>query len=93
MLRKVVRPPAARRPHDRESREAANTEAWSVRLSQAGFLCGTTTKELHQTAGVSEGAWSSGTFATQQSLIPLILDHKACSGVRLIPEQMVAESL
>lgn len=64
----------------------------AVRLfSQRGFV-GTTTKEIAQAAGVSE-AMVFRHFATKQELYSAILDHKACSGDSMNPEQMVAEAL
>lgn len=64
----------------------------AVRLfSQRGFG-GTTTKEIAQAAGVSE-AMVFRHFATKQALYAAILDHKACSGDSMNPEEMVAEAL
>ena len=64
----------------------------AVRLfSQRGFG-GTTTKEIAQAAGVSE-AMVFRHYATKQELYSAILDHKACSGDSMNPEQMVAEAL
>lgn len=64
----------------------------AVRLfSQRGFG-GTTTKEIAQAAGVSE-AMVFRHFATKQELYTAILDHKACSGDSMNPEEMVAEAL
>jgi AcrR family transcriptional regulator len=64
----------------------------AVRLfSQRGFV-GTTTKEIAMAAGVSE-AMVFRHFATKQELYSAILDHKACSGDSMNPEQMVAEAL
>ena len=60
-------------------------------FSQRGFG-GTTTKEIAQAAGVSE-AMVFRHFATKQELYSAILDHKACSGDSMNPEQMVAEAL
>lgn len=60
-------------------------------FSQRGFG-GTTTKEIAQAAGVSE-AMVFRHFATKQELYSAILDHKACSGDRMNPEEMVAEAL
>ncbi|MDQ6652150.1 MAG: TetR/AcrR family transcriptional regulator [Acidobacteriota bacterium] len=60
-------------------------------FSQRGFG-GTTTKEIAQTAGVSE-AMVFRHFATKQELYTAILDHKACSGDAMNPEAMVAEAL
>ena len=60
-------------------------------FSQRGFG-GTTTKEIAQAAGVSE-AMVFRHFATKQELYSEILDHKACSGDSMNPEQMVAEVL
>jgi AcrR family transcriptional regulator len=60
-------------------------------FSQKGFG-GTTTKEIAQAAGVSE-AMVFRHFATKQELYAEILDHKACSGDSMNPEQMVAEAL
>lgn len=60
-------------------------------FSQRGFG-GTTTKEIAQAAGVSE-AMVFRHFATKQELYRAILDHKACSGDSMNPEQMVAEAL
>jgi AcrR family transcriptional regulator len=64
----------------------------AVRLfSQRGFG-GTTTKEIAQAAGVSE-AMVFRHYATKQELYSAILDHKACSGDRMNPEELVAEAL
>ena len=60
-------------------------------FSQRGFG-GTTTKEIAHAAGVSE-AMVFRHFATKQELYSEILDHKACSGDSMNPEQMVAEAL
>jgi AcrR family transcriptional regulator len=60
-------------------------------FSQRGFG-GTTTKEIAQAAGVSE-AMVFRHYATKQELYTAILDHKACSGDSMNPEQMVAEAL
>jgi AcrR family transcriptional regulator len=60
-------------------------------FSQRGFG-GTTTKEIAQAAGVSE-AMVFRHFATKQELYSAILDHKACSGDSMNPEEMVAEAL
>jgi AcrR family transcriptional regulator len=60
-------------------------------FSQKGFG-GTTTREIAQAAGVSE-AMVFRHFATKQELYTAILDHKACSGDSMNPEQMVAEAL
>jgi AcrR family transcriptional regulator len=60
-------------------------------FSQRGFG-GTTTKEIAQAAGVSE-AMVFRHFATKQELYTAILDHKACSGDAMNPEEMVAEAL
>jgi AcrR family transcriptional regulator len=60
-------------------------------FSQKGFG-GTTTREIAQAAGVSE-AMVFRHFATKQELYSAILDHKACSGDSMNPEQMVAEAL
>lgn len=60
-------------------------------FSQRGFG-GTTTKEIAQAAGVSE-AMVFRHFATKQELYRAILDHKACSGDSMNPEEMVAEAL
>lgn len=60
-------------------------------FSQKGFG-GTTTREIAQAAGVSE-AMVFRHYATKQELYSAILDHKACSGDSMNPEQMVAEAL
>lgn len=60
-------------------------------FSQKGFG-GTTTREIAQAAGVSE-AMVFRHFATKQELYSAILDHKACSGDSMNPEQMVADAL
>ena len=60
-------------------------------FSRKGFG-GTTTREIAQAAGVSE-AMVFRHFATKQELYTAILDHKACSGDSMNPEQMVAEVL
>ena len=64
----------------------------AVRLfSQKGFR-GTTTKEIANEAGVSE-AMVFRHFANKDELYNAILDHKACSGDTLNPEQIVAEAV
>ena len=60
-------------------------------FSERGFG-GTTTKEIAQAAGVSE-AMVFRHYATKQELYSAILDHKACSGDSMNPEEMVAEAL
>lgn len=60
-------------------------------FSQKGFG-GTTTKEIALAAGVSE-AMVFRHYATKQELYSAILDHKACSGDTMNPEEMVAEAL
>ena len=60
-------------------------------FSQKGFG-GTTTREIALAAGVSE-AMVFRHFATKQELYTAILDHKACSGDAMNPEEMVAEAL
>jgi AcrR family transcriptional regulator len=60
-------------------------------FSQKGFG-GTTTKEIALAAGVSE-AMVFRHYATKQELYTAILDHKACSGDAMNPEEMVAEAL
>jgi len=60
-------------------------------FSQKGFG-GTTTKEIAHAAGISE-AMVFRHFATKQELYTAILDHKACSGDSMNPEEMVAEAL
>jgi AcrR family transcriptional regulator len=60
-------------------------------FSQKGFG-GTTTREIAQAAGVSE-AMVFRHFATKQELYTAILDHKACSGDSMNPEEMVSEAL
>jgi AcrR family transcriptional regulator len=60
-------------------------------FSQRGFV-GTTTKEIAQAAGVSE-AMVFRHFANKQELYSAILDHKACSGDTMNPEELVAEAL
>jgi AcrR family transcriptional regulator len=60
-------------------------------FSQRGFV-GTTTKEIAQAAGVSE-AMVFRHFANKQELYSAILDHKACSGDTMNPEDMVADAL
>jgi TetR/AcrR family transcriptional regulator len=60
-------------------------------FSQKGFG-GTTTKEIAQSAGVSE-AMVFRHYATKDELYSAILDHKACSGDSMNPEAMVAEAL
>ena len=60
-------------------------------FSQKGFG-GTTTKEIAHAAGISE-AMVFRHFATKQELYTAILDHKACSGDSMSPEEMVAEAL
>ncbi|MBC8032120.1 MAG: TetR/AcrR family transcriptional regulator [Pyrinomonadaceae bacterium] len=60
-------------------------------FSQRGFG-GTTTKEIAQAAGVSE-AMVFRHYATKHELYSAILDHKACSGDQMNPEELVAEAL
>jgi len=60
-------------------------------FSQRGFG-GTTTKEIAQAAGVSE-AMVFRHYATKQELYSASLDHNACSGDQMNPEEMVAEAL
>ena len=60
-------------------------------FSRKGFG-GTTTKEIAQASGVSE-AMVFRHFATKDELYSAILDHKACSGDKMNPEEMVAEAL
>lgn len=60
-------------------------------FSQRGFG-GTTTKEIAHAAGVSE-AMVFRHYATKQELYSAILDHKACSGDQMNPEELVAEAL
>ena len=60
-------------------------------FSQRGFV-GTTTKEIAQAAGVSE-AMVFRHFANKQELYSAILDHKACSGDSMNPEDLVADAL
>jgi AcrR family transcriptional regulator len=72
-------------------RMSAEGRKLQILFSQRGFG-GTTTKEIAQAAGVSE-AMVFRHFATKQELYTAILDHKACSGDSLNPEEMVAEAL
>jgi len=67
--------------------------AVAVRLfSERGFR-GTTTKEIAQTAGVSE-AMVFRHFATKQELYAAILDHKACTtGWKFEPAEMAADAI
>ena len=60
-------------------------------FSRKGFG-GTTTKEIAQAAGVSE-AMVFRHYSTKQELYTAILDHKACSGDAMNPEELVAEAL
>ncbi len=60
-------------------------------FSHRGFV-GTTTKEIAHAAGVSE-AMVFRHFANKQELYSAILDHKACSGDSMNPEEMVADAL
>ena len=60
-------------------------------FSRKGFG-GTTTKEIAQAAGVSE-AMVFRHYSTKQELYTAILDHKACSGDAMNPEEIVAEAL
>lgn len=60
-------------------------------FSKKGFG-GTTTKEIAQAAGVSE-AMVFRHYSTKQELYTAILDHKACSGDAMNPEELVAEAL
>ena len=60
-------------------------------FSKKGFG-GTTTKEIANAAGVSE-AMVFRHYSTKQELYTAILDHKACSGDAMDPEELVAEAL
>ncbi len=60
-------------------------------FSQKGFR-GTTTREIATVAGVSE-AMVFRHFANKEELYAAILDHKACSGDTLNPEQIVSEAI
>jgi AcrR family transcriptional regulator len=60
-------------------------------FSQKGFR-GTTTKEIAAIAGVSE-AMVFRHFATKDELYAAILDHKACAGDTLDPQQVVGEAI
>jgi AcrR family transcriptional regulator len=60
-------------------------------FSQRGFG-GTTTKEIALAAGVSE-AMVFRHYATKHELYSAILDHKACSGDQMNPEELVADAL
>lgn len=60
-------------------------------FSRKGFG-GTTTREIAQAAGVSE-AMVFRHYSTKQELYTAILDHKACSGDAMNPEEIVAEAL
>jgi AcrR family transcriptional regulator len=60
-------------------------------FSQKGFG-GTTTKEIAQAAGVSE-AMVFRHYSTKQELYTAILDHKACSGDAMNPQELVADAL
>jgi AcrR family transcriptional regulator len=64
----------------------------AVRLFSRKGFGGTTTKEIAQAAGVSE-AMVFRHFATKEELYSAILDHKACSGDTMNPEEMVSEAL
>jgi AcrR family transcriptional regulator len=74
-----------------ERREQILSVAVSL-FSNHGFR-GTTTKEIAQTAGVSE-AMVFRHFATKEELYAAILDHKACKGSGSFdPEHMAAEAI
>lgn len=60
-------------------------------FSHQGFR-GTTTKKIAEAAGVSE-AMVFRHFANKEELYAAILDHKACSGDAMDPEQMVADAI
>ena len=60
-------------------------------FSKKGFG-GTTTREIANAAGVSE-AMVFRHYSTKQELYTAILDHKACSGDAMDPEELVAEAL
>ena len=60
-------------------------------FSKKGFG-GTTTKEIANAAGVSE-AMVFRHYSTKEELYTAILDHKACSGDAMDPEELVAEAL
>lgn len=60
-------------------------------FSKKGFG-GTTTREIAHAAGVSE-AMVFRHYSTKQELYTAILDHKACSGDAMDPEELVAEAL
>src|SRR4026207_1948017 len=74
-----------------ERREQILSVAVSL-FSNHGFR-GTTTKEIAQTAGVSE-AMVFRHFATKEELYAAILDPKACKGSGSFePEHMAAEAI
>jgi AcrR family transcriptional regulator len=60
-------------------------------FAHEGFS-GTTTKKIAQAAGVSE-AMVFRHYANKEELYTAILDHKACSGDAINPEQMVADAI
>jgi AcrR family transcriptional regulator len=60
-------------------------------FSQKGFR-GTTTKEIANLAGVSE-AMVFRHFANKEELYAAILDHKACTGDSLKPQEIIAEAI
>jgi len=60
-------------------------------FSRKGFG-GTTTREIAQAAGVSE-AMVFRHYSTKQELYTAILDHKACSGDAMNPEELVAGAM
>ena len=86
----VATAPAGRRMPGEERRLQILSVAMKL-FSQRGFR-GTTTKEIAAAAGVSE-AMVFRHFATKEDLYTAILDHKACSGDAMNPEEMVAEAL
>jgi AcrR family transcriptional regulator len=93
----ITKPDAATSPTAGGARMAAEDRKLQILrvavslFSQKGFG-GTTTREIAQAAGVSE-AMVFRHFATKQELYTAILDHKACSGDAMNPEEMVAEAL
>lgn len=93
-IKTAIDPPDQSAASSRMSAEERKLQILRVAVSlfsQRGFG-GTTTKEIAQAAGISE-AMVFRHYATKQELYSAILDHKACSGDSMNPEQMVAEAL
>ncbi len=91
IIKKAVDTAAATTRMSAEDRKLQILRVAVSLFSRKGFG-GTTTKEIAQAAGVSE-AMVFRHFATKEELYSAILDHKACSGDTMNPEDMVSEAL